>query len=95
MSNSAAAAHPWPRRGAEKCRKASSFRYCAIRDTAPAKSRAVLSSVKKKFNVTAVLDRWYGPDRAYYKITADDGNTYIIAYDEKNDEWELEFFQKR
>lgn len=50
---------------------------------------------EKKLDVTAVVDRWYGPDRAYYKITADDGNTYIIAYDEKNDEWDLEFFQKK
>lgn len=47
-----------------------------------------------KYEIVDILDRWYGPDYVYFKINADDGNTYIIKYDEKNDEWELDFYQK-
>lgn len=49
---------------------------------------------KKKFEVTDVIDRWYGPDYLYFKVRADDGNIYILRCDETNDEWELELFQK-
>ena len=28
--------------------------------------------------VEEVLDQWYGPDDAYFKVRADDGNLYIL-----------------
>lgn len=28
--------------------------------------------------VEEVLDRWYGPEDAFYKVRADDGNVYIL-----------------
>lgn len=42
--------------------------------------------------VTDILDRWYGPDYAYFKLKADDGNTYILRYSEPHDEWELYYY---
>ena len=44
--------------------------------------------------VREILDRWYGPDRRYFKVEADDGNIYIIAHDETGDRWELVSFRK-
>jgi hypothetical protein len=39
------------------------------------------------------LDRWYGPDYAYFKVRGDDGNLYILRLDEAGDAWELTMFQ--
>jgi hypothetical protein len=47
-----------------------------------------------KFEVRELIDRWYGPDYLYFKVSADDGNIYILKYDEKNDEWSLEMYMK-
>jgi hypothetical protein len=48
----------------------------------------------KKYSIAAILDRWYGPDHLYFKVIADDGNEYILRYDESTDGWELDFFRK-
>ena len=50
---------------------------------------------EKEFQVKEILDRWYGADYAYFKVRADDGNIYILKYDEHQDSWELEFYQRR
>jgi hypothetical protein len=50
---------------------------------------------EKKYGIASILDRWYGPDHLYFKVIADDGNEYILRYDESTDEWELDFFQKK
>ncbi len=49
---------------------------------------------EKKYNIVEIIDRWYGPDHRYFKVRADDGNEYIMRYDNARDEWELDFFQK-
>lgn len=43
----------------------------------------------RTFRVEDIIDRWYGEDHAYFKLTADDGNLYIIRHDTHVDEWEL------
>jgi hypothetical protein len=43
--------------------------------------------------VTSVEDQWYGPDDRYFRVRADDGNTYVLNHNEKNDEWTLESFR--
>lgn len=43
--------------------------------------------------VTHVLDRWYGPEHAFFKVRGSDGGVYILKYDEAGDEWELNFFK--
>jgi len=49
---------------------------------------------EKEFQVMEIVDRWYGPGYSSFKVKADDGNSYIIKYDEAADGWELEFFRK-
>ena len=46
--------------------------------------------------VEEVLDQWYGPDDAYFKVRADDGNTYILRHDTSTPEgeWSLESFRQ-
>jgi hypothetical protein len=44
--------------------------------------------------VREVLDRWYGPNRRFFKVSADDGNIYILAHDEQADRWELVSYRK-
>lgn len=44
--------------------------------------------------VTAIIDRWYGPGYRYFKVTAGDGNRYILKYDEAGDAWDLTFFDR-
>ena len=44
--------------------------------------------------VTEILDRWYGPDYAYFKLRADDGNMYILRHSEHRDEWQLHYFEQ-
>ncbi|HOO71809.1 MAG TPA: hypothetical protein PK926_08600 [Spirochaetota bacterium] len=50
---------------------------------------------EKSFNVEELVDRWYGADHTYFKVRADDGNIYILKYNDRNDEWELDFFQNK
>ncbi len=49
---------------------------------------------EKRYVITDIIDRWYGPDYLYFKVRADDGNVYILRCDERQDQWELEMFQK-
>jgi hypothetical protein len=41
------------------------------------------------------LDRWFGRDYAYFKVSGDDGNLYILRLDEAREAWELTMFQRR
>lgn len=45
------------------------------------------------FEVVEVLDQWYGIDCRCFKVLADDGNTYILRHNEKEDEWLLDSFR--
>ncbi len=39
--------------------------------------------------IREILDRWYGEDHAYFKVTGEDGLVYIIRQDRFSDTWEL------
>ena len=43
--------------------------------------------------VEAIEDQWYGPETIYFRLQADDGNTYVLGHDEKKDVWTLESFR--
>ena len=43
--------------------------------------------------VEVIEDQWYGPETIYFRIQADDGNTYVLGHDEKKDIWTLESFR--
>jgi hypothetical protein len=47
----------------------------------------------RRVEVVENLDRWFGPDYAYFKVRGDDGNLYILRLDEACDAWELTMFQ--
>lgn len=40
------------------------------------------------FVVKEIVDRWYGPNHAYFKLVTDDGNLYVLRHDLK-DFWEM------
>lgn len=44
-----------------------------------------------KFQIKEILDRWYGQDYEYFKVTADDGNDYILKHHRNDDSWSLEY----
>lgn len=51
----------------------------------------------RKFEVTQILDRWQGPDYAYFRLEADDGNIYILRhqlYDPESDSWTLASYRR-
>ena len=43
----------------------------------------------RKFSVISVEDRWYGPECSYFRVFADDGNTYILKQIPGNNEWQI------
>ena len=43
----------------------------------------------RRIAVRDILDRWYGEDHAYFKLTGEDGMVYIIRLDRSSDTWEL------
>ena len=47
------------------------------------------------YAVERVDDKWYSPDATYFRVTADDGNWYVLRHDEVRDEWTIEAFRKR
>ena len=47
-----------------------------------------------RLDVTAIHDRWHGPDYRYFRVTASDGNTYVLRHDGAAGEWTLGAFRK-
>jgi hypothetical protein len=46
-----------------------------------------------KVEIAENIDEWHGPDYRYVKVKGDDGNLYILRFDERQAEWELTMFQ--
>jgi hypothetical protein len=42
-----------------------------------------------RFEVISIEDRWYSPECSYFKVFADDGNTYILRKLSGNNQWEM------
>lgn len=38
-------------------------------------------------------DKWYSPGAAYFRVVADDGNTYVLRHDDTGDTWTIEAFR--
>lgn len=43
----------------------------------------------RRIAIQEILDRWYGEDHSYFKLTGEDGMIYIIRQDRSSDIWEL------
>jgi hypothetical protein len=48
---------------------------------------------EREVEIVENVDQWYGPDYHYFKIKGNDGNLYILRFDEGHAEWELTMFQ--
>ncbi len=48
---------------------------------------------ENRLEVVEVVDRWLGEDYEYVKLSASDGNVYILRYDPAKDEWEITLFR--
>jgi hypothetical protein len=44
---------------------------------------------ERRVAVRDVVDRWFGPTQRWFKVDADDGQTYVLRHDEAAGEWEL------
>jgi hypothetical protein len=42
------------------------------------------------YEIAAVLDQWYEPSAAYFKVQTTDKKTYLLRYDHEVDEWTLQ-----
>ncbi len=49
-----------------------------------------------EYMVEEVLDQWYGPEHAFFKIRADDGSVYILRRQTSvpDGEWDLVSFRE-
>ena len=45
------------------------------------------------YEVTEVLDRWYGPEYECFKVRADDHNLYVLRHHLGQDNWTLDSFR--
>lgn len=48
---------------------------------------------ERRIHIREVVDRWLDPDHRYFKVTGDDGATYILRHDPKTFRWDLVFYQ--
>ncbi len=49
---------------------------------------------ERRLEALEIVDRWLAPDHRYFKVKAEDGNAYILRYDEASGEWELGAFTR-
>jgi hypothetical protein len=47
------------------------------------------------FNVSRIVDRWYGVEHDYFKVLADDGAVYLLKWHRILDLWFLAGVMKR
>ena len=49
-----------------------------------------------EYRVEEVVDQWYGPNHAWYKVRGNDGNLYILKRDRSRPDglWELVSFRQ-
>jgi hypothetical protein len=50
---------------------------------------------ENEYVVEAVEDKWYSPDATYFRVTANDGNVYVLRHDEAKDVWTMDAFRAR
>jgi len=49
-----------------------------------------------EYVVEELMDQWYGPEQAFYKVRADDGNLYILSKQTSTPDgaWDLVSFRR-
>jgi hypothetical protein len=43
----------------------------------------------RRLEIISIEDRWYGPGCSYFRVFADDGNTYILKQIPGNNQWQM------
>ncbi len=43
----------------------------------------------RRIEVVEVVDAWLAPDHRYFKVTGDDGSTYLLRQDLRSGRWRL------
>ena len=46
-----------------------------------------------EIEIKDIVDRWLAPDHRYFKVTGNDGATYIIRHKTATWQWDLVFYQ--
>jgi len=60
-----------------------------------ANERPISFTIKnREILVKEIIDRWYSPGCLYFKVKDENNHKYILKYDETQDLWTLEFFNK-
>lgn len=49
---------------------------------------------ERRLDVVSIQDRWLAPDHRYFKVTASDGDTWVLRYDEHTGEWTVGAFRQ-
>ena len=49
---------------------------------------------ERRLTVKAIVDRWVSPQSRWFKVEADDGDTYILRVDEPDRVWTLAAFTR-
>jgi hypothetical protein len=49
---------------------------------------------ERRLEVLEIVDRWLGPDYRHFRVSASDGDTYILRHDGRDGEWELAAFRR-
>ncbi|MFZ0213165.1 MAG: hypothetical protein WBE20_04075 [Candidatus Acidiferrales bacterium] len=52
------------------------------------------SAGARTYSVERLDDKWYSPGATYFRVVADDGNSYVLRHDETVDTWTMEAFRK-
>ena len=45
------------------------------------------------YKVKEIIDTWRSEAASFFKVKANDDNIYLLKYDERQDKWDLVFFQ--
>jgi hypothetical protein len=49
---------------------------------------------ERRLEVLEIVDRWLGPDYRHFRVSASDGDTYILRHDGRDGEWDLAAFRR-
>jgi hypothetical protein len=49
----------------------------------------------RRVEVREIVDRWYAPDKRWFKVDGDDGQLYVLRHDEATDSWDLAALTRR
>jgi len=50
---------------------------------------------ERRVAVRSIVDRWYSPSQRWFKVEAEDGDTYIVCRREPSGPWELAAYTSR